>query len=271
MSSGCAHAVAFRARLRGLGVVLACAVVLAPLTESPALAQASTQAEIELVTQRIFHRPNDPLGLTFRVTNTGASTLDGFQISVALYDRVVSRSELHQTFDGVATVPVSSYTVEFARPLTPQESRIRSINDTLSERLVSLPSVEGVYPVTVSLAHRASGTALDSFTTELILYPTAVDVPLNLSLVVPIGGIPARGPGGAFVSDPAGGWPLEQALSGGWLEGLADALEQNVSRGLRVGLAPSPRFVEELQDMADGYRESTGEETTSVDEDAPAA
>lgn len=234
-----------------------------------AMAQFPSQAELDLVKQPLFHGDGDGLDLRMRVVNEGASPLEGFQVQASLYSRIETREALHESFDGGDGLLIGANTESFLQTLEVGETAVVTLDPPLS--LFPSVDLEGIYPVTLTLFD-AGDTQLDTLTTELIFYPEQVQVPLNMSLVVPIAPQPARGPAGTFVTDIAGNYPLESSLAeGGWLQGLLGAFRQGVREGLRAGFAPSPRFVEELSGMSDGYVREVDGATETVEADAGTA
>lgn len=238
----------------------------------PPLRAQTGPAEIELLRQPLFYRADDQINLRVGVTNTSETRLEGFQIQIALYDRVTGRIDLHESFDGPDEEDrlLGAVTVPFDHVLDPGESRVVTVDTPLT----SFPEVdsEGVYPMAVELHDPSFTQILDSFTSHAIYYAEDVDTPLNLALVVPLSPLPARAPSGSFVSDVEGNYPLEEAVSSsGWITGVIDALQESTEDGLSLGLAPSPRFVEELAGMSDGYARMSGDEVEQVAADAAPA
>ena len=251
-------------RLALVVLVLAATLVPGPLG-GPAGAQSppATTATLELVGQPLFHGRDDGLGLRVKVVNHGADPLRGFQIQTSIYERIQSRTGLHESFNGPSGFVVGGDVNVFRQTLGADDATVVEIDPPMS--LFPGVSEEGIYPITLTL-QGASTAQLDSFSSELIFYPAPVEVPLNLALVVPIAPQPARGPTGAFEIDNAGNYPLEASLGEGeWLRGLLDGMQEGVRRGLRFGLAPSPRFVEELSGMSDGYLRRVGDEIETVE------
>lgn len=88
-------------------------------------------------------------------------------------------------------------------------------------------------------------------------------------MVLPLEQSPHRGPHGVFAPDHEGRYPLEVALApGGELTAAVDALERTLEpragRALRIGIAPTPRLVDEISDMSDGYWRLEGEDMSLV-------
>lgn len=247
-------------------LTLVVALVVALLVPGPlggsAEAQSPPTAGMVLVSQPLFNRGDEGLGLKVRVVNRAEEPLEGFQIQTSIYDRIESRTALHESFNGPSDLVVGGAVRVFRRTVAPGEQTTVEIDPPITG-----VSLEGIYPVTLTLQD-TSTAQLESFTTHLIFYPETVEVPLNMALVVPIAPQPARGPAGTFETDNAGNYPLETSLAtDGWLNGLIGGIQEGVTRGLRLGLAPSPRFVEELAGMSDGYVRSVGEETETVESD----
>ncbi|MQA99556.1 MAG: hypothetical protein GEU78_04590 [Actinobacteria bacterium] len=255
---------------------LAASLLIASLT--PATAQTTAEAldvRMDLVGQRPWHRPSSELDMDLQLRNVGTEPLDGYNVRVEVHSRVNSRTALHASFDGEAGFQTSSYTI--AEPditLGAGTTHVLSVDDparTLSS-LAAGPDDGGVYPLTLSLYDADGAGPLDTLTTPLILYPERPENPLNLALVVPLSDIPARGPDGVFRQEDGGDVRLDEAIGqSGWLTGLLGSLESEVEKGLHVGLAPSPRLVEELMDMADGYRRGGPNDEKKVGADDSAA
>ena len=265
---------------------------------------AAPSVDLRLLDQPVWHDPaTDGLGLRLRVVNRSIVTLDGFRLTLAAHPVVSTRSALHESFEGNAGAILGAIPKTFNQAVEPGESFDIELGDPVSE-IPSLNSVadNGVYPLTLTLSDRDGVIQHDSLTTPLILYPEDPDVPLHLSLVLPLSELPSEGPDGVF-RDPleSDQIPIEQALGdGGWLTGLVTALQAEAGElpplertvrvpprrkggrprqrqitipqeGLHLGIAPTPRFIQELADMADGYRRSTGEAIEQVAPDADTA
>jgi hypothetical protein len=254
-----------------LAVVVLASVVGAWTTAEPATAQdAGGAATIKLLGQPVAATPDDTLGLRLRISNDADEPLEGFVLSIAAYGEVESRSELHSTFGATPPeVVASSYSDEqhTEDTVAPGGTRDVVVDDPIAT-LVSLrdETESGVYPLTVSLLTADGTTPLDALTTYLLYYPTPPEVPLNFVLVLPVNAIPAEGPDGVFRPDVNGAWPLDDALArDGWLRALTRALDRWAgSGGLHLGIAPTPRLVEEVAHLAGGYRRGDGDEIVDV-------
>lgn len=275
-------------------------------------APAAAQEEIpdaysvRLVAQPLWHRPSDPLDIRIKITNVSEVPIQGFLLSLTAHPVVGTRSALHLSFEGNPGAVASATSEELDQEIAPGGSASVLIDEPLSS-LSSLAGVSdgGVYPLTITISDPDGVVQYDELVTPLIVYPTPPDVPLNLSVALPLNALPSRGPDGAFRDPTAvGEIPLEEAVSpGGWLKGLVEALEADAGEllpierrvrvrrprgprgrprgprfrtiqipqeGLRLAIAPTPRFIEELADMANGYRRG-GETAESVPAEAPTA
>ena len=274
-------------RLTRALLVVVMVALLVPRMPGPVSAQGDTGVvRIRLIDQPIWHGPTDSLGLTFRVTNSGTNPLKGFHLTVAVGDLIRSRSALHESFDGAPSF--SQFVKDFSRhSLPPGESAVVHVSDQVMDNLTSLtPEADpGVYPLTISLFGPRTVLPLDTLTSHLLFFPEKAENPLSLVTVVPINEIPSRDPQGLFVETGPRA-PLAQGLSDeGWLSMQLDALiaatsqrEEDTSSPRRAGrrnrakkkrppspppeplhvaVAATPRFLEEVDDMADGYRRVT--------------
>jgi Family of unknown function (DUF6049) len=259
-------------------VVAVALAVASPLGGGiPARAQTPGPSEptaiLELVRQPVSHSPEDRLGLALRVTNTSDVTLEGFRIQVLAYTRVLSRSDLHQSYEGPTGLFGSQIRFYDQVSVAPGSSTVIHIDNPLTDlQTISRSTEGGVFPLSLTLLDVVE-RPLDSFTTHLIYYPQVPEIPLNLSLVLPLNDLPSRGPDGAFIADGEGSIPLAHAVGpDGWLSVWLDALEDR-GGSLELGIAPVPRLIEELADLSDGFRytDSEGEHEAGERSDAALA
>jgi hypothetical protein len=282
----------FGIRLGSHAAVLAAALVALAVVPPahPAAAQLPLpSASLELVAQPVSHGPEDAFGLKVRIGNSGTAPLEDLNLVVGVLNRVETRSALHTSYDLSAAQASNSFPVSTTpdEPLPPGESVIVEINDPVSSLVLLTSDAEnGVYPLKLTLQDSV-GMTLDTITTQLLFYTEPQETRLTVVPVLPIHDVPARGPDGVFHPDEAG-YRLEEAVGErGWLTSLVEVLEEETApplaparRGrrqpkpqqpLRLGLVPSPRMIEELADMADGYRRAEGDQIVSVGPDAPSA
>ena len=247
-------------------LVLALAL-LAPLTVGTSRAQEpSEDLRIEVIGQPVFHRAGDDLDLRLAISNGGETDLEGFTVQVGAGGKVTTRSQLHAIFDQGGTDTIGSVAVPFDDLVLSAGSstRVRIEEPVAGLQGISLSGQEGVYPLEVVLTDE-SGVPLATTVTTVLYYPNRPETRLTIVPVLPLQDRPARDPSGAFAPDAAGDFPLEAALaSGGWLAAYLDALDSLSADTLNVGLAPTPRLLEEIADMADGYERRGAEGTETV-------
>jgi hypothetical protein len=262
--------------IRHSAAVLGACILAAFLPSTEIHAQETAGIRLELVSQPVWHDADDRLRLRIRVVNEGPGDLEGFDLVVAAFEKVRSRSRLRTIFESGSLSEIASsqlpLPLAFDQVLGPQESLVVEVEDRVSD-LASIDAIgePGVFPIQVTLRD-LSASARASLLTPLLYYPDPVSPQLSVVPIVPFNDTPARGPGGVFVPEDDGGrerWPLEEALAeDGWITALIDALEAPQDE-LRMGFAPTPRLLEEIADMADGYQREVGGEIEEVSESDP--
>jgi hypothetical protein len=262
--------------IRHSAAVFGACILAAFLPSAEIHAQETADIRLELVSQPVWHDADDRLRLRIRVVNEGPGDLDGFDLVVAAFDKVGNRSGLRTIFESGSLGTIASsqlpLPLAFDQVLGPQESLVVEVEDRVSD-LASISAIgeSGVFPIQVTLRD-LSASARASLLTPLLYYPDPVSPQLSVVPIVPFNDTPARGPGGVFVPEDDDGlerWPLEEALAeDGWITALIDALEDPQDE-LRMGFAPTPRLLEEIADMADGYERLTGGEVEEVPQSDP--
>ncbi|MDQ3983384.1 MAG: hypothetical protein M3271_11960, partial [Actinomycetota bacterium] len=250
-------------------------LVTALLVPPPVTAQTPPVYDVTLVGQSASHGSGDALGIQVKVSNPSDAELDGFRLQISSYERVTSRSALVESFDGD---PFGSPTVvtfeEFDHTVPPGGSRTVTLTTPLADLPTLAAGEGGVYPLGIDLAD-TSGTLLGtSLVTELVYYPgEPLEIALDIVLVAPLNDVATRGPDGVFAAGDDGTVPLEAALGDeGWLSGTLDAMARTAGPRMHFALAPTPRLIEEIADMADGYvRRTPDGEEEEVPRDAPSA
>lgn len=265
---------------RRLFLLLICVAVL--LAGAPPSSAQSPDVEVDVVTQPVWHSAKDDLDLGIKIRNGGSGSIEGYIVTVLAHGRVLSRSELHDSFDQPATFEASLITaIEAPEEEIPAGGEtVRTISDPVATlQSLALSTESGVYPLTISVLD-SEGTVLGTTTTQLIYYPSRPEFRLRTVPVVSIADLPRRAPNGTFEEHVDGSFPLELATERrGWLTGLVRALDgatapaaeptppsRNDRRGrrrpppppspepLHAAVVVMPRLAEELSDMADGYR-----------------
>lgn len=248
------------------------------LAQTPSPSPTPGSVAIELVGQPVWHSPGDDLGLRVRIENRGSAELEGFRMVVGVYDRVTTRSGLQTP---PTTTPPSSMPFERTEVLEPGGA----IEIELNEPLASFPTMAaatagGVYPLTFGIT-TSQGTALASSYTYLVYYPQKPEVPLNLALLLPLNSVPERLPDGSFISASEGATLPDAISATGWLRGYVETLAEATTeddptpgrrRGekrdrpepaaaippLHLSIAPTGRLTEELADLGNGSRTTSG-------------
>ena len=252
---------------RALGCSVIAFLAIGGLSASPASAQESdSDVTIELVGQPVSYDADGKLNIRVRISNESAEAVGGFTLNVGRESRLTSRSDLQDSFVSTPGVALAAITRVIDGPVEPGQSRVVKLGDPVSELLAG--EDPGIYPATINLLDSEDATPLDSLTTHLMYYPGGAATQLNFAGVAPLNDLPSRGPDGGFVTDEVDGQPtLEGALEDkGWLTQTVSELNRLAGR-LRLGVAPTPRLVEEVADMSDGYRR--GDE--QVEEGSPEA
>jgi hypothetical protein len=283
-----------------------CAVLLSALSVvlvsvQPVEAQSPAPGpSLELIGQPLWHRPDRSLGLEIRIDNASPEALKGFIVGVEAQPRMSSRSALHETFEGAAAFAVPAFSKYFPdRTVPPEGTTSLHLKEPISE-IVGVTAENGVYPVTISLFDANGSQLLDAVTTPLIYYASEPELPIGFVLTIPLAETPVRAPSGDFLaSGPGEPTNLELALGDGrWLTELVNLLSQAATepeppepqraprrgrrRGkqtranrppppppaLHLGVAPSPRLIEELSDMTTGYQVDDADGDRTVVEDS---
>jgi len=245
------------------------ALALAGPLEPPAARAQETETgdvTIELVDQPVSYDTDSNLNIKIRVSNQSPETLDGFALNLGRESRLTSRSDLQSSFESPPGLAIEALTRVVGQAIAPDESLVVTLDDPVAEVLAG--DEGGIYPASINLLEEGGSTPLDSLTTHLMYYPDGAESQLNFVVAIPLNDVPSRGPDGGFVVDAADDRPtIEEAVGArGWLNRTVSELNRRGGR-LRVGLAPTPRLVEEIADMSDGYRRGDEE----VSEDSPEA
>lgn len=214
------------------------------------------EIRLRLVGQPVWHAADDDLDLVVRIENASTTPLEGLSLQVRLFSVLTTRSDLEENLEvDPARLESGLITSAVTAPVLPGGARVVRLDQPVSE-LDALSGAEaGVYPLTVTLTDDAGIAELDSISTFLLYFPNDVDTPLQVVPVWTIAGLPSRGPDEVFEPHPAENtWELESAVGEReWIREILAALATKAGRGMRLGIAPAPRTLEELADMANGY------------------
>ena len=232
------------------------ASIATPARAQPA--QPTTEISLQLIGQPVWHEPRDPLDLVIKVINDSTETLPGFRIQLRLFSAVISRSELAENLEvDPFQVETSSFLPAIRGDrLEPGAERTLRVEASIA-KLTSLAGVTtpGIYPMTINLVDPVGAVTFDSVSTFLLYFPGGVQEPLRVVPVWVLGGVPERGVDGIFQADPVTeAFELEASVTrSGAVTNLLEALSTRAGSSVRMGVAATPRIIEELWDMADGY------------------
>lgn len=263
-------------RLRSIAAAVLLAVVVAPFPASAQSPSPSLEVGLRFAGGPIWRTSGQPLGLRFQINNRSPITLDGFRIIVGVSDRVRTRSALEAGFTAQPGISASALPFFFEDRVGPESSTSIVIDEPVTSFVTLANATEGgVYPATIALQDASSLTILATLQVPLIYYPEPPETRLNVVPLLPLNERPVRGPDGSFVDGPDGIVPLAGAVAeGGWLTGYLDALEELTAEPepadddgrrnrrdrsppppdpLQISVAASPRMLEELADMSDGF------------------
>ena len=236
---------------------------LSGVSLSPAVASQSPSDAVELRVRAmpIWHQPADPLDIKVEVINRSSEPVRNFRLVVGVEDRVTSRTALHESFTEPSEFQPSSFPQDIHGSLAPAQSRTVRIG-ARAEKLDLLEdsSASGVYPLTITAQDRSTFELLGRVSVPLIFYPQKPEQTLKLALVVPLNEVATVDERGEFVTAAQSGRPpLEAALEPeGWLSGMMGALGAARDSGLNATVAPTPRLLEEVAALADGYQDTEG-------------
>ncbi len=243
-------------------------------TPGPTATTEPPSVSLDLLSQPVWHGPGDSLRLKLRVNNGGVTPLQGFQIVVGVCERATTRSGLRTAFEQNSCIVTSSLPFSFEDVVDPSATHVVTVNEQVTSFPTLASGLDGVYPMTVALMD-AAGTRIESSLMSAVVYYTEQpETPLNLALLLPINVSPQRLPDGTFLEEDGTG--IGAALAeDGWLAGLLAAVSEATAPvpepeprprrdrkeqrrpppppPLHVSIAPTPRTLEEMADMADGF------------------
>ena len=280
------------ARLLGAPIV-ALALLGALLPTSGLTAQESEEAiTLRLLGQPVWHRPANTLDVELLISNDSDETLEGFRISVGVDDRRTSRSDLHDSYSAVPGSEATVLPFDFGTEIAPGGSEQVTIDEPVASFSTLAAATEGgVYPATYRLQDASGLQDLDFVSSPVVYYPQTPQTPLDVVLLLPMNDDPSIAPDGQPVEDETGSVQLQRATADrGWFTGWLNALERTAvptpvdrdrdregsrrgrkrrnepspqpppPRPLRLALAPTPRLLEELADISDGYTTPSGDD-----------
>lgn len=258
----------------------------------PSATSVPPAVSLDLLAQPVWHGPEDSLDLKLRVNNGGVAALQGFQIVIGVCERATTRSGLRTAFEQGSCIVTSSLPFAFEEAVDPSATQVIAVEEPVTSFSTLASGLDGVYPMTVALMDAAGTQIHSSFMSAVVYYTEQPETPLNLALLLPINVSPQRLPDGTFLEEDGTGIGTAIAEEG-WLTGLLSAVLEATAPvpepdprprrdrrqqrrtppppppPLHVSIAPTPRMLEEMADMADGFTagstEVPSDETAATD------
>lgn len=183
-----------------------------------------------------------PFSVTAQILNQTELTLDTATVSVSVFGRVSSRSQLKQALDGgTPTESLGFFQQNVPGPIGPGQQRTITLERPATALIGSIART-GVYPIQISLLD-ARGT--ETVSTAMPYFASPALNPLNVTWVLPISAPTVR--------------PVDNGFSQAAIDslGIAELTQQMQAIAARPGanltLAPDPSLLDTLTDLADGF------------------
>lgn len=194
-----------------------------------------------------------------RVSNDGSAPAAGLRVLGTLHRPTISRFDYQQAVDAGRVGGLWSSFSQDVEAIEPGRSRT-VVLERRAEHLSLGSGDYGVYPLRLRV--QRDGALLDEVTTSVVFSADRVAQPLRVGLLLPVDEHPGRLASGRYRPDHLG----SAVEADGRLRRLVDGLLAR--RGTPVTTAHSALLVEQLDDMADGFRRANG---SRVGPDAPTA
>lgn len=231
-------------RVRAAAALLAVAVAAptASRAGSGPAGQAATTSLLRIASISPWIDGTHPLAVTAQVLNQTELTLDNAAVSVAVFGRVASRSQLGQALNGSPPTEVlGSFSQAISGSIAPGQQKTVTLERPVSTLLGSIART-GVYPIQITLrdshGEETASTAIPYFTSP-------ATNPLNVTWIVPISAPTVRPVDGAYA---------QTAIDGLGIAELTQQVQAIAARpGANLTLAPDPSLLDTLSDLADGF------------------
>ena len=241
-------------RINQVVTTLLAASLLVTMAPS-ARAQGSTKARLVLDSQTPWATLQNPLiQIRIRAENLSAAPFENLSLGIALGDPVRTRTTYDTALRSGPAFPLFAVTQSEQGSLAPGAERTFDLQlDLLAAGASQTESL--IYPLRIDLrtGEQPTGAVLRTPVPFLVRRPVR---PLEMSWTTEIAPPPAIGPDGKLVDESLPGL-LEP---GGSIRAEVDALGVLASkrRPSPADVAISPRFLEELKLMSDGFQEEGG-------------
>ena len=225
-------------------LVVAVSAVPSPATDRPgANAQVGgTSGLLRIAAISPWVDKTHAFSLTAQILNQTELTLDSVSLTVSVFGRVATRSQLRQALDGgTPTEALGSLPQPVAGSIAPGQQRTVTLTRPGTALIGSIAHT-GVYPIQVTLRDsRGEETA----STAMPYFASAATNPLNVTWVVPISAPTVR---------PIDGTYSQPAIDSLGMSELTQQLQAIAARpGANLTLAPDPSLLDTLSDLADGF------------------
>src|SRR5262245_21902910 len=247
---------------RSLGPLLAPLLLVTLWVAGPAHAQVSTEpsAEMRLVRQTPWTTPDLPvLHLPVRVTNDGETTITDPVIGWALGPRVTSRVQYETSLREGPSYPASADSQPLPTDLSIGESEVVRLSIDVSEIGSIDPTDSAVYPLHVALRSDETELEIASLTTAEIHLVQEPQRPVLFSWWTEIATPIVFGPKGTLIDEG-----FEEELEAGkgivaQVASLEELLRETDDTSAAFDVVVSPVALDQLRQIADGYRREDGE------------
>lgn len=204
---------------------------------------------LERQTPFVFVNDDPVLEVRVRAENLGAAPLDDLSLGVTLGLAVTTRTAYDASLLDGPAFSLKSETLAVDGSLQPGEARVFEVQLNLVNFLVTTTESR-IYPLRIDLRVGGLPTGAELRTPVLVL-ARQPEQPLEVTWVMELNPPPAIGTDGRLV-DPSF---LEAIAPGGALRGEVDALGAAAAGPEPFGadVVVSPRFLDELGQMADGF------------------
>jgi hypothetical protein len=204
------------------------------------------------------------LHIRAQVVNEGRSDRQDLRLLATVHRQPIGRFNYQQAMDnGVVGDVIHAFGADI-EDVPARGTRTVELGQTAAELGLGRPGGQGgVYPLRIQL--QSGGQVVDEVATNLVYAPDTVDLPIAVSLLLPIAHSPSRDGHGVFVSDRL----LRATEPDGALGGLAAVLEDRPD--LPITLAVDALTLEEVGDLASGFMREQGDGAEALPSDSPEA
>ena len=238
-------------------LAVSAAAVPSPAGPGPSGQSAAANSLLRIASISPWVDGTHPFTVTAQVLNQTELTLDQAVVTVSVFGRVGSRSQLGQALNGSPpTESLGSFSQTIPGPIAPGQQRAVTLERPVSALLGSIART-GVYPIQISLrdshGEETASTAMPYFTSP------ATNA-LNVTWIVPISAPTVR---------PVDGVYSQASIDSLDIAELTQQVQAIAARpGTNLTLAPDPSLLDSLSDLADGFEllTPTGRQQVKADD-----